>query len=156
IWHAQSRAASWFVVGPANFPTQRNQKRLDTIDRRRAEFLEWKGKAEKAGARAILDARSGDQVTSDDWRKLERVLVHDIAIIAGVDAGKLPYDRSAFVNSIAGRIVRLANNGEAELVGRALQFIRDTQAKLQKPIFTERHKVWQLTAVSDSVNAGRK
>ncbi len=156
IWHAQSRGASWFVVGPANFPTQRNQKRLDTIDRRRAEFLDWKGKAEKAGARAVLDTRTGAQVASDDWHKLERVLVHDLAIIAGVDAGKLPYDRSAFVNSIAGRIERLANNGDGELVGRALQFIRDTQAKLQKPILTARHKIWQLQAVSETVNTARK
>src|SRR5437899_3210455 len=46
IWAAMTRTASAFIVGPSNFPTRSNEKRLDTVDRRRAEFLEWKGKAE--------------------------------------------------------------------------------------------------------------
>ena len=156
IWAAQTRAASAFIVGPANFPTERNSKRLDTVDRRRAELLAWKAKAETAAARAILDARSSAQIKTDQWRQLERRLARDIGIIKRIDADIEPYDRTAFVTSIAGRIERLAANDEGELVGRTLQYIRAQQADMPKPIFTERHKVWQLTAVSDSVNTGRK
>src|SRR5882724_10787746 len=47
IWHAASRTASAFIVGPAKFPTRANEKRGNTLDRRRAELLEWKAKAEK-------------------------------------------------------------------------------------------------------------
>jgi hypothetical protein len=156
IWSAQTRAASAFIVGPANFPTERNSRRLDTVDRRRAELLAWKAKAESAAARAILDARSGEQITADQWRTLERRLARDIGIIKRIDAGLDPYDRSAFVTSIAGRIERLANNGDGELVEKALQYVRAQQADMAKPIFTERRKVWQLAALSESVNAGRK
>ena len=156
IWAAMTRAASAFIVGPSNFPTRSNEKRLDTVDRRRAEFLEWKGKAERAAARAILDARTGQQVVSDQWRKLERILIHDLAIIKGVDEGKLPYTRSAFVTSIAGRIERLAVNGETELVNQALDFIRDTQARFSKPAFTDRHSVWQLRQAAVQSVAERK
>ena len=84
------------------------------------------------------------------------MLLLDIGIIKRIDAGIEPHDRSAFVTSIAGRIDRLANNGEGELVAKTLQYIRAQQADMPKPIFTERHKVWQLAAVSDGVNAGRK
>lgn len=37
--HAGSRVANWFVVGPANFPVERNRKRMDTEHRRLEEYL---------------------------------------------------------------------------------------------------------------------
>jgi hypothetical protein len=83
IWAAQTRAASAFIVGPANFPTAHKNKRLNTVDRRRAELLAWKRRAEQAAARVILDARSGEQLMADEWRKLARHLAHDVGIIKG-------------------------------------------------------------------------
>jgi hypothetical protein len=157
IWAAQTRAASAFILGPANFPTARNNKRLDTVDRRRAELLEWKANAEKAGARAILDARTGERLIADEWRYLGRHLAHDVGIIQGIDAGTLPYyTRCTFVTSIAGRIERLANSGERELVSNALQFIRAQQADMGKPIFSESHSVWTLESTAQQTTASRK
>ena len=45
---AQSRTASSFVTGPANFPTARNQKRLDTCQRRFEEWQAWERRARNA------------------------------------------------------------------------------------------------------------
>jgi hypothetical protein len=36
--HAGSRTANWMVTGPSNFPVSRNQKRIDTEDRRYQEL----------------------------------------------------------------------------------------------------------------------
>jgi hypothetical protein len=33
LWALESRCASWFIVGPANFPTARNQKRQASRDK---------------------------------------------------------------------------------------------------------------------------
>ncbi len=94
-------------------------------------------------------------VISDEWRVLQRRIAEDVGIIKGIDAGHKPYNRSAFVTNIAGRVERLANNGEGELVRKALQFIRDQQADMAKPIFSERHSVWQSASMSDKVEATR-
>lgn len=44
---AHSQVISVLVTGPANFPTQRNQKRCNTADRRAKEFLDWNEKTIK-------------------------------------------------------------------------------------------------------------
>lgn len=47
--HAGARTANWMVVGPSNFPVRRNQKRIDTEDRRYQELREL---VDRAGDRA--------------------------------------------------------------------------------------------------------
>jgi len=51
---AESRTLSSMVTGPSNFPTRRNQKALDTAQKRREELLEY---ADKALARAKRNLR---------------------------------------------------------------------------------------------------
>lgn len=52
------------------------------------------------------------------------------------------FDRSAFVNSIAGFAERLANLGRVELVDRILDLVREHNARSAKPAITPRHKFW--------------
>lgn len=47
-WSAESRCMSWFIVGPANFPTDRNRKRQDSADRRYQETTDHIAAARKA------------------------------------------------------------------------------------------------------------
>jgi hypothetical protein len=42
---AQSNVLSAMITGPSNFPTRRNKKKNDILDRRIQEFLEWREKA---------------------------------------------------------------------------------------------------------------
>ncbi len=142
ILHAQSRTAGAFVVGPAKFPTERNQRRLDTEQRRREEFATWRGKARAAIKRKLLAARTDDEQESADWAVLRRDLAGSLAIIAGIDAGTEPYTRSAFVNSIAGKVERLAQNGQVALVEQALDLVTAYNASHKKPAITRRHKFW--------------
>jgi hypothetical protein len=144
IWHAMTRTASAFIVGPARFPTESNRKRGETVDRRRAEFQAWNARAQDVAAKAILDARTPEQMTTDDWRKLQHDFARDIGVIKAIDDGTKPYTRSAFVNSLAGKLKRLAANGERELVRRGLSFIREQQTSMAKPIFMPSHSAWSL------------
>jgi hypothetical protein len=47
-WHADSRCASAFIVGPAKFPVASNRKRQDSADRRNQEVRDHVARARKA------------------------------------------------------------------------------------------------------------
>lgn len=56
LWTAKSRCMSPMIVGPANFPTARNRKRMDTEHKRLGEFVDWLPKARKAAMKSIAAA----------------------------------------------------------------------------------------------------
>ncbi len=145
---AKSRTASPMITGPANFPTARNQKRMATEDNRRNEFLEWRERARRAVKETMLDARTPEAKLEDEWQALERDIARSLATIHGVDTGAEHWDRSAFVNSIAGKVERLAASGQVELVERAIARVRDYNAEHAKPAITARHRFWSLADVA--------
>jgi len=142
---AESRVASPMVTGPANFPVERNRRRAETADRRRGDYLEWRKRAVRAMERHIQEARDPEQVDSDDWKQLKSSLLESLAMVAAIQDGKAPgYNPTLFVNSIQGKIKRLARNGRIDLVDRALDFIRDTQAMRDRPLITARNSIWKM------------
>lgn len=143
-WHAHARCMSSFVTGPSNFPVRRNQKRSDTADRRLKELQELRAKARTSARKAVMDARTGEQVNSDEWRILKHHIDGDMATVAAIDAGESYFTRAAFTNSVKGRIERAASHGKAELVSQALDYIRERQDSTPKPFFAARNGVWSL------------
>jgi hypothetical protein len=144
ILRAMARTASSFITGPANFPTERNRKRMETEIRRGDEFLEWHHKAVAAIRRKLTDARTPEEKDGAAWAQLCGDITRSLAIIEGIDAGReRGMNRTAFVNSIAGRIERLAANGETSLVQRALTLVREYNDTHSRPAITSRHKVWK-------------
>jgi hypothetical protein len=76
------------------------------------------------------------------WQALAHDIKGCLADILGIDTANSPYTRSAFVNSIAGKVERLAHNGEITLVDNALNLVRAYNATHKKPAISERHKFW--------------
>lgn len=67
FWHMESRCASWFVVGPANFPTARNAKRLDGSDKAR-QLVQQHMSAARASVRrqAFPYGEPGDAIRANN------------------------------------------------------------------------------------------
>jgi hypothetical protein len=150
---SHGNVVSTMIAGPSNFPVARMEKRSRWADNKRDAFLEWKQKAEAAIRKTILEARPEEEKDHAEWIDLSRDLTRSLNAIADIDAGSSPYTRSAFVNSIAGKVERLAHNGEAELVEHALALIRNYNADHRKPAFTERHKIWTYRNVAWAAKA---
>lgn len=149
LWDAKGRTLSPMITGPAKFPTRRNEKALGVERKRIDEFLDWRKRARAAAHKAVYGARSTEQVASDDWDALKKDIDDNIATVRGIDARELPYSRPAFTNSIAGKLRRLAANGEAELVKRALDYIAEEQKSSKKPFFAKNNSIWQLGEQAD-------
>lgn len=65
-WAAVGRCASWFVVGPANFPVERNRKRLNAADRRAQELQAHLTAAQRRLERIAFPHGMGDAIRSAD------------------------------------------------------------------------------------------
>ena len=65
-----------------------------------------------------------------------------------IDTGVNKYSmRSLFISSLYGKLERIANNGKADLIQKATEYIKELNGTLPKPIFTARHKFWRLSEV---------
>lgn len=152
LFDKHSRILSAMITGPARFPTSRNEKANKSYDKAMSEFSEWREKYARRVAKRIEDAKSPEEKESMEWLMLKRDIDHNAKACADVDNGE-PYYRSAFTNSIFGKVERLANNGKAALVLKALDYIKQVQENektgLKKPLFTSRHKIWKLQEVCE-------
>ena len=147
--HSHSRVASSMITGPANFPVRQQQKRGQAADSRRDEFLQWRDRARKAIERKLLDARPEEAKADARWTELERDITSSLAEIAAIDERGSPSTRALFVGSIAGKVERLAQAGEAALVGKALAQVREYNAAHKKPAISERHGFWRLAEAAE-------
>jgi hypothetical protein len=156
VLSAMSRTASAFITGPANFPTERNRKRLDTVDRRREEFLDWLTNASASIRKKLLAACTPKEQDSVAWQALRADIARSLGYIADADTNGGPFNRSAFVNSIAGKVERLAKNGEVSLVDRAVALVSEYNASHNKPAISKRHKFWTYPDVARAVDAAQQ
>lgn len=148
---SHSNIVSTMIAGPSNFPARRMEKRGQWADNKINGLLEWDERAGAAVKRKLLDARPEEEKANHAWRLVERALSSSLEAIRQIDEERLPYTRSLFVSSIAGKVERLAANGEAEIVAKALQLVRDYNASHKKPAISERHSFWRLGQSADSV-----
>jgi hypothetical protein len=141
---SKSRVVSTMIAGPSNFPVEQMRKRSDSEHNRLNELIEWSKAAQSAIKRRLLDARPDEVKASAEWNRLARDIASSLGTIHQIDAGAEFYTRSAFVNSIAGKVERLARNGEIELVDKALEFVRSYAGRpeVKKPAISARHKFW--------------
>jgi hypothetical protein len=147
---SQSRCVSTMIAGPANFPTRRMHKYGTWADNKRDAFLEWRNRARPAVKQAILDARTPEEKASDQWLALEKELSRSLIAIREIDEGNSPFTRSAFVNSIVGKVERLAEGGEVEIVDKALALIAAYNDQHKKPAITKQYKFWTFTDIAES------
>lgn len=144
---AKSRVMSTMITGGSNFPVHKNEKANAVEHKRLTELLEWDKWAKRKLKEAALGTRSKEDVQSADFARIRSGIASSLATIKSIDSGgDKGFDRSLFVNSIAGKLKTLAKNGEQDLVNRALDFIQEQQAGLKKPLISAKNSIWALRA----------
>jgi len=142
---AKSRVLSPMITGPSNFPTARNEKANNTEHKRSVEFTDWIGKAESIAIKAIKNAAPQEQKDAEKWNSIKKNIDNDLRTIIGIDNGtEKGYDRRLFVSGLSRFINTMARNGQKEDVQKSLDYIREVQSNLDKPIFADNNSIWKL------------
>lgn len=148
LFERHSRILSPMITGPARFPTSRNNKANNAYDNAVNEFEEWRKRAVKAINKRMEDAKPEEQKQAEEWLRLKRDIEDIAATLKAIDTGENKYSyRPLFVSSLYGKLERIANNGKADLIQKATDYIKELNGTLPKPIFTARHKFWKLSEV---------
>lgn len=145
-----SRIMSSMITGPARFPTARNEKACNAYDKAVNEFTEWRENYAKRVAKRIEAAKSPEQREDEEWLGVKKWIESCVGTCTEIDNGVRGLDRSLFTSSLFGKVERLANNGRSTLVLRALEYIKQLQEGMKKPMFTARHKIWKLQEVCET------
>ncbi|MCF1502166.1 hypothetical protein L0F51_00095 [Afifella sp. H1R] len=88
-WAAESRCASSFICGPANFPIARNRKRMDTAAKRGAEISDHVARSKNAAKRrAFPHGAPGKAIRSNNPDALALLAQKRANLIAERDALK--------------------------------------------------------------------
>lgn len=148
LFAKRSRIVSVMITGAGNFPNSRNQKANDSYGKALDDFDKWRQSYAKQVAKRAEAAKSPEQKADEEWQMWKKDIDYCAETCKEIDNGECCTYRSAFTNSIFGKIERLANNGRAELVLKALDYIKEIQEDkefgLKKPLFTQRHQIWKL------------
>jgi len=144
---ADSRVASPFITGGSNFPKRQMEKRNATSQKRYDEFEEYKNKALPRAKRNVEKAFTGE-ISQREFEILKKSANTDLEVVQGIDEKKDRYrgfTRSAFVNSLGGKLERQLRNGNVALVEKTLEYVKQEEETrgMKKPIFTKRHGIFK-------------
>lgn len=159
LFARHARILSPMITGPARFPSSRNAKANNSYDSAVEEFEAWRKKYARRAAQRVEDGKPTDQKESEEWAHVKLDILHTATTVSAIDKGTYCGIRSLFVSNLYGRLSTLANAGKTALIKKALDYIREINPGLPKPIFTDRHKVWKLgevAAASIQAEAERK
>lgn len=87
LWAAKSRTASPMITGPANFPAERNRKRMQAEHNKVEAFLEWLPKAKAAALRIVKEA--GEPPKEINTTPAESCKIGEIEIVTNYEAERI-------------------------------------------------------------------
>ncbi len=147
---ALSRCANPMVTGRGGFDYRRQEKMNKSYRNRYEEFRDWRQKVLASVKRKQETAKPEEEKREKAWQALKRDIRSSADTIHGIDTGQYRgYSRALFVSSILNKVSTLANHGEVEIVRRAVDFISEYNARVKKPVITQRNKFFQLPELAE-------
>ena len=146
---ALSRCANPMVTGRGGFDYHRQENTNRSYRNRYEEFRNWRQKVLEAVRRKKEAARPEEEKLEKAWQTLKRDIRSSADTIHGIDTGQCRgYSRALFVSSILNKVSTYAGKGEVEIVEKAVDLIREYNARSGKPVITARNRFFQLPEVA--------
>jgi len=152
VWAAESKVASAAVTGPAKFNVRKHDRAAASWTSRENELAEWRASRKKYFAKVIESRKTPDEKQSDelkDCKKIVNSAVHSIGFARSYGSTSNAYAASRAYDSLERVALRTKDE---KLMEKVLDYVREVNAAFKKegmkPLFTDRHKVWQLPEVA--------
>lgn len=154
LFSRHSRIMSAMIVGPAKFPTSRNNNANDAYNQAYQDFRQWRDNFFRGVQRRIEAAKSPEERAEDEFKAIRRSIIESATTIFLHDTKGAPVYRSLIVSNLYNRMETLAKNGKVEMLRRASALIKELNEKFKKEggkeVFTSRHKFWKLVEQAEA------
>jgi len=148
--HSHSNCASSAVTGGSGFNVNRAKRANDRERAKYNEFSEWRTKALKSIAKRIEDSKPESEKRNENWKYLEKDILHSAAVIHGINTGvERGCSKALFVSSIYNKVETYAKRGDTEIVQMAIDCIRNFNQTMSV-VITERHKFFKLLEIAEN------
>ena len=98
----------------------------------------------------MKDVSNLEKHQEESWNRLKRDISSSAHTIHEIDAGRARgYSRALFVSSILNKVSVFAHHGEVEIVRKAVDFISEYNARVKKPVITQRNRFFQLPELAE-------
>lgn len=152
---AKSRTLSPMITGPSNFPTRRNNKRLDTEAKRRDEYLDAIDRHRKYIRNAIENNRSESEKKTEIEQKLRKDVLGSLSAIMKIDfknntvAKIKSFYTPQLMRAAAIRKIESAAKGpNKEIAVNLLADLWRAQAHSKSKVFSAKNKIWRHLPLS--------
>jgi hypothetical protein len=149
--YSHANVMSAMITGPANFPVRQNEKANRAADNKMNTFIEKTNKFKNNTRKMLNEAKTKEQKASEVKQVIKNRLDDGIQTIIEIDTGVNNYSsRPLFVQNLQGYIERMAKNGRVEDVKYALNYIKERQKDMKKPVFAARNSIWNAVEIAKS------
>lgn len=149
VLNAKSKTMSSMITGSARFPVEKNRQKLEYEHRKYVEFEEWKKKAEKSILKKVEGASLGEFSGDVEYDRLIKEVDFAVDVLKDIEAGKGQGANPAlFRNSLRDKIMRSLNNGNIQSVKKVIDYMKEKEKALKKPVFTAQNGIWK--AIEDA------
>ena len=147
-----SRCASPAVTGPAGFDRRKQEKAEQACQNKQEELESWRERFLAAMKRMQDKARPEEEKQEETWQSLKKDIADSARTVLELDTGKIRgYNRALFVSSILNKVMTYVNRGEVEIVQKAVDFIRNCNEGVKKPVITPRNRFFQFPEMAARV-----
>lgn len=153
--NAEASCASSAVVGPARFPTAKNNAAMKRAYDRLMELKTWAEQEQQRIEKRRLAALSPQEKDDMEFEAIRKGIEGRAQTIRKIDAGEIAASRALILSALVRPIETLANNGKTALVGRCLELLDELNQE-GKPIATKKHSVWKLLEKARKVEQQEK
>jgi len=148
---AKSRCISTMITGGSNFPVRRAEKANQSEHHRLNEFIDWRENALKSIAKRKEASKPQAQKDNEVFEYTKKQILSSCATIIGIDNGTVRgSSRPLFVSNLTGRITRIANSGNTDLLIKCLDLIKEVNSKIEKPVISASNSIWKLAEAAEA------